>query len=756
MNSRLWSILAGTVGTLAMFASDPLLAQQVSQSGSALEEIVVTARRREEAIQTVPIAINAFNQDQLNSNRVVQFNDLQHYVPSLRQFGAAFRREQDQVQIRALPGSITYLAEAKTSAAGPGFFFDLQNMQILKGPQGTLFGGLASGGAILMEPRLPNLDATEGYGQIQFGNYNDREYEAAINVPILKDKVGVRLAMVRQEREGFTTDVGPFFPGKKYDNRDNWAFRLGVLIKPVDWISNYTMIDTYYRHTTSTGNKAFLFGPPVTSIFPAALLQQVLAEQAAAGPRGTSLSTDQLDKDSRRGILDRLIVDVTDNITLKNIFSYREVRTLDRYEIEGSRLPLLDRPATIPGWRNGDGTLTEEINANGQFFNNTLKVATGFYYEHGEPVELTAQRGIAFGSPSAVPEQGHGEYNWSRAFFGQGSYNLGGLVPVLDGLSLTAGARRSTDFRQTANFQYNPVTGVCTGRPGFTYPNCLVLPTPFKGSVWTYTFGVDYQIDPTTLVYVARRKGYRAGTVNLNAPTPELQRVKPESVWDVEVGLKKDWDFNGAPARTNFALYHADYTDIQRTVGFFNAATNTAGSTTSNAAKAVMQGFEFDGTLVPFPALELGASYTMSIAYYKSYTSFNTTRLVYEDLSGLAFASNPRHKYNLSAKLHMPIPETMGDVSVSLNYFHQSAYWGSSPQPTPFDPQEAYGLLNLRLDWKEVGGYPLDLGLFVTNLTDKLFVEVGQGGAFPQLGVAAGYYNEPRMYGVSLKYSFGM
>lgn len=763
MNSRFWSILVGTVGTLAMVATDPALAQQVSQAGSALEEIVVTARRREEAIQTVPIAISAFSQDQLTSARVMQFNDLQHYVPSLRQFAASFRREFDQINIRSLPGSVTYIAEASTAitslggvdgpAPGPGLFYDLQNIQILKGPQGTLFGGLASGGAILLEPRLPDLTKMGGYAQVQFGNYNDREYEAALNVPIIADKVAVRLAMARQERDGFTTDVGPFFAGKRYDNRDHWSFRFGLLVKPTETITNYTMIDSYYRHTNGTGIKALLFAPPVTTVFGAALTSQVLAEQAAMGPRATALATDQLDLDVRRGLVDRLIWEATDNITVKNIFSLREVKNVPRYQLDGSRLPILVRPVKT-GWRNTARNYTEELNLSGVFLDQKLKTAAGFYWEKQRPMEIADQTGITFGAPSTTTELGRGEHSWGRAFYGQASYDLGGIAPAIEGLSLTAGARRTTDFRQTVNFTFNPTTFACVSRPGSFYPDCALPLTPFKGSVWTFTFGADYQLDPTTLIYVARRKGYRPGGRNANVPSPELEVIQPESAWDIEVGIKKDWKIEDVAARTNVAAYHVNYDNIQRAAGFFDARTNTAGSTTQNAAKAVMEGLEFEGTLVPVKPLEISFSYAMSIAYYKSYTNFNQTTRVFENLSGLAFPSNPRHKYNVNVTYHLPVPESFGDLSSTFTYFWQGRYWGSSPAPTPFDPQNSYGLVNLRLDWKGVGGFPLDLGFFVTNLTDKTFLEVGQGGALPQLGAASGYYNEPRMYGVSVKYTF--
>ena len=769
MKLRTTTLLAGTSCMLALLAGEAAFAQQTAQAtGGALEEILVTARRREEAIQTVPVAISAFNAAQLEERRVAQFDDLQHYVPSLRQFAAASRREGDSINVRSLPGTIIYVAEARTGSfggvgataggpsaglvAGAGNFYDLENIQVLKGPQGTLFGGLSSGGAILVTPKKPT-NAVEGYADVKFGNYNNREFEAALNVPVVADKLMIRIAGSHQERDGYTTDIGPFFPGKKYDNRDHWAFRLGVTFKPIETVENYLLIDTYQRHTTGTGNKllAVNFNAPFGQIF-GALAQTVLNESIAAGPRATALSTDQLDRVDNRGLVDVLTWDALDSVTVKNIFSYREGKYIDRYEFEATRLPGLDR-SNYSGWRSTAKVYTEEVNVNGKFLDDNLKLTAGFYYEKAMPLEVASSRGITFGAPAAVVEQGHGEKAWSRAFFGQGTFDLGGVSDALDGLSLTAGARRTTDFNQTVNFTYSPITGACSSAPGQFFPNCTTLLPAFKGSVTTFTFGVDYQLDDDTLLYAARRKGYRAGRKNVNVPLPSLVNVKPETIWDVEIGAKKDWRFQDMQARTNLALYRADYTDIQQTAGFFDAATGVSGTTTQNAAKAVVEGAELEATLVPVPQLELTASYALSIAYYKNYIS--QTRNGPLDLSGAAFPSNPRHKYDLTAKYHLPVPETMGDLSVSLNYFWQGSYWGSSPEVTPNAVQEAYGLLNLRMDWREVGGYPLDLGLYMTNVTNKTFLQAGNGGAFNSLGVDLGFYNEPRMYGVSLKYRFG-
>src|SRR6185312_15536321 len=197
---------------LAVLFAIGAMAQPVSQpapdgaSASGLEEIVVTARRREEKLQTVPIAISAFSQQDLNQKRITQLEELAYQTPSLAvslnasdpyaPFGANMR-------LRGLPGAVSYFSQVPTAATGaaggsggivaPGNYYDLDHLEVDKGPQGTLFGTNAIGGAILFEPKRPT-NSFEGYATITAGNYADREFQGAINIPIITDKVLLRVA----------------------------------------------------------------------------------------------------------------------------------------------------------------------------------------------------------------------------------------------------------------------------------------------------------------------------------------------------------------------------------------------------------------------------------------------------------------------------------------------------------------------------------------------------------------------------------
>jgi iron complex outermembrane receptor protein len=267
MSIRRTAILFGTVSTLSLGSFHAGIAQQADQpvaaTGQGLEEIVVTARRKEEKLQTVPIAITVVSGAQLEDQRVQTLADLSFQTPSL-----AFRNVQRDVDgivnLRGLTGVITYLDEVPLGGvsvpgtggspgpgggAGPGVLYDLDNVQVLKGPQGTLFGRNTTGGAILLQAKKPTNNF-EGYVQEQLGNYNDREFEGAVNIPIVEDKLLVRIAGSKETRDGYTYDIGTH---QDLDNRDYWAGRIGITWRPTDDFENYLVYDSLYNHTNGTG-----------------------------------------------------------------------------------------------------------------------------------------------------------------------------------------------------------------------------------------------------------------------------------------------------------------------------------------------------------------------------------------------------------------------------------------------------------------------------------------------------------------------
>jgi len=718
--------------------------EEAAEETPLLSEVTVSARRRSESLQSVPISISAFDQTALDEHRIAQIDDLQHFVPSLRQFYGAMNRNSDQLQIRSLPGVLTYFAEAPAPAIGPGRFFDLQNVQVLKGPQGTLFGGTSTGGAILVEPRRPT-DRFEGHVRIGAGNYSLREVEGVLNLPVVADKLLVRFAVAGQQRDGFTRDVGPLFPGKDYDDRDHLAWRAGVTFRPSERFENYLVFDSYSRDTNGPGIKMIDYNPSGPAVFVYGdALRDAVALQQSIGPRHTALSTDQRERAKEWGITDIAELRISDSLKLRNIASYRRSRLLDRYEFEGSTLPILDR--TTEGWASSTRTMSEELQLQGQSFGGALTWTTGVYWEETKPRDDAKSVQITFGAPPAT--NASVSSSEQRAVFAQGTYDLGTWSSSLEGLSFTAGLRKSWDEDTSTRNQYN-ADGTCTSNPGFTYPDCEVSLSA-KNDTVTWTVGLDYRVAPSVLTYVSARRGYRPGSFNFFAPLPSLSRVGPEYVRDIELGLKSDWRAGSVVGRTNVDVYYAKYKDIQRAVGFYDPETNLQGSLTMNAAAATALGAEVETTLV-FPAVELSLIYAYADAEYDEFISQTPSGPV--DLSGTPFPSSPKHKVSANVRYHLPIDSSWGELSVAATYSWQDSYWGLAPDPQPYAEQPSYGLLDLRFDWNGVAGRPLDVSAFVTNATDKTYIAAA-GGVWGVLGYVPAIYGEPRMYGVQFVLRF--
>jgi iron complex outermembrane receptor protein len=254
--------LLATAALVGQNISAPAVAQDKTDNAtqsSGLEEIVVTARRREERAQSIPLAITAFSQNDIEQKHIEQIKDLIRAVPSL----SVTRLASDpngpstgQVRLRGLAGSVTYFADVPVGStdyniltqlshgSGAGFYYDLDNVEAIKGPQGTLFGKNSIGGLISISPKKPSNDY-EGYFQGTFGNYSNREFEGAVNIPIVADKLMVRIAGDTRTRDGYTKDLSD---GKDLDNIDHSAWRVGVTLRPTDDVENYFLYDGYYQH----------------------------------------------------------------------------------------------------------------------------------------------------------------------------------------------------------------------------------------------------------------------------------------------------------------------------------------------------------------------------------------------------------------------------------------------------------------------------------------------------------------------------
>jgi len=786
---------------------------------SGVEDILVTARRKEERNQDVPVAITAFGNERLQEMNIVSTQNLQSSVPSLV-VGANGQGQRDVesptirgqgATFQASPGVAVYMAEAPlpgaltiSSQGGPGNYLDLQNVQVLKGPQGTLFGRNTTGGAVLLSPQKPT-DRMEGYVQLQGGNFNDREVQAVVNIPVIEDKLLVRFAGEIVDRDGYTKDINW---NKDRDDKHYWTGRLGVTWRPTDKIENYLMGYNTQSRSNGTGivHRGFnlaAYGPAGYGICdttvpgvpalaaPCSLYQDLTDAQTARGERTVAHSADDYLKVETWGVTDILDLQLSDSLTFRNIANYSKLKVYYSYDSDGTIAGGSDiNPFTqrsIP--RDDLQQYSEEAQFQGNALGGRLSYVAGAFYFKSEPDGLqgygsvnvcpigfgafcTTYAGAGDGATSPFNARAvYGVTNESKALYAQGTYDLGGVVKALDGLRLTLGYRYTWDKVDGFASLFGAAPGggfVCSNSSALVAdPAACEFSSTLESERPTWTAGLDYKLRPDLLVYGKISRGYKAGGFNTYAVRPTTRTFGPEEVTSYEVGFKSDFTVQDMPVRLNAGVFLTEYEKIQRATGDFNAATLASGAQILSTASAKIRGIEIETVVKPTTYLELGANYSYIDAEYDSFDYTVSSPFGHEDCSGAVIPFGGTA--NLSCLPLQYIAPNIANVYARLNIRDNLSlfvnYAWTDDQHTealqleknqPGERLESYGLLNATLDWKGISGSNIDLAVFATNLTDETYrisnTDIYQAGS---VGTWGTIYGEPRMVGARLRYNWG-
>lgn len=758
----------------------PQHANSQSLTDPRFDEIIVTARRREESLQDVPVSIQAFSETEIRDRNLNSVEDLAIQTPSMV-FTRALSSEEisSSLAIRGQgnntqgnPGVVTYFAEVPNlnmtnfytfTEGRSGSFYDMASVQVLKGPQGTLFGKNATGGNVLFVPQKPT-NQFEGSMKFQAGNYEDRGFDGILNVPIVDEKLLLRVAVSTESRNGYTKDVGPFFKGRDYDDLDYRAARVSLVLRPTDTFENYTI--ARYRRSKTNGGAAVLtgydpdaptaFGVPVGALFPNLL--NYLSDQQARGIRKVAVDTPSYNYSRLSQIINTSTLDILPNLKIKNIISYAVYKSAFGYDIDASTDNLaavvstpFTRAAKTRSW-------TEEFQAQGTI-SEALTYTVGLYGDKIASVGPFSQFLSFFpASGGFFPPLPAGEYpgftgpgpieyplflvntnssRSSRAAYGEATLNFGIMSNSLEGLSLTAGYRHTWDKGKNSVGTYTVFGGALS-------------PGSFKFDYGSHNVSLSYHVSPQILIYGSERTAFKAGGFNGSLPksSPAYQ-FPPEKYSEVEIGVKSNFDLAGVPVRANLAAYRGNYTNIQRTVR--DPDISLFSSFIRPVAEARIKGLEFSGSVAPSAWLDLDFNY--------AYTEAKYTKVDDPLLSGILdskFAFTPRHKYGLSAAFKwLFVPESIGTVRTAINYAYQAKQNISNNAALGDIFVPGYGIANLRADWRNVGGSRLSAGFFMTNITNKKYIAGGaiEGQRFAGYEVRG--YGAPRMFGFELSVRFG-
>jgi len=798
--------MATSIGAEAYAADAPAAAQ-------AGNDITVTARRREESLQKVPTAITAFSQQMLAEKSISSSFELDHAVPGLQVSGGSGVSNQPAFAIRgrglnfgAAAGSVeTYFADVPLSgpfqmpAMSPPFF-DLQSLQVLKGPQDTLFGRSTTGGAILFVPQAPS-NTFGGYVRGQAGNYGDYKLEGAVNVPLIQDKASLRVAAFDWYRKGYSHTLGsanfgvlggagPFFgpdpfgnpvPVQDYDNQDVQGFRATLKVTPTDAISNSTIF-AYDRSNNRATSSLAVANPtglvPVLAVFPNIL---------TLGPRiaATNVNLNRLPS-ADYAIINTTTFKVAPGITLKNIFGYIDAFGVSNTSADpdGSPLSVIDLPA-LPK-RNEVAQTTDEIQLQGNILDNKLTwIAGGLIDDVRTPSGDNINTFTNSGAFDTLWEK-----NTTSAYgiFASATYK------VTDKLSLTAGGRYNSFDVSQYSIEANPLGSGATLianrlantnlTPGgataagwhFTNPG-QSLSASFHGE--TYNFGAEYQATDKILAYGGYRHGWKPGGFNAKPPAglPSEASFSPETDDDFYIGVKSRFTLAGMPAQFNIEGYYDIYHGKQ--VSYLTAASTGLATVTINVPKTRYDGVDLDFVVDATPWLRVSANYSYIDAKFVSWPdpSYGATFGMVPNLN-LNLAVNPvanvsPNKFSITPRLHTQLPGNIGELAIAPTVSYQDGWWSTDngvllpqgetaflmPTNPTFNPAalggvyvKSYTLVDLRVELNRVMGTRINAAFNLTNLTNRVY-ETGSTGTLA-FGMEGRTYGPPRMYTFELSTKF--
>jgi len=767
-------------------------------TGSRLEEVIVQARRKDESSQEVPIAIQPVDPAVLESKGIVELSSFQKLVPA---FSTAGGNRGGFAWLRGLQGIASYFADAPFVLRGAGQYFDIENVQVLKGPQGTLFGSSSAAGAFVVMPRRPT-DYMESYVSVAGGNYDRQTFEAATNLPV-SDKLSFRLAARHHDRDGYVKDIST---GERYYDENELIIRPSMLWRPVAGVENYTVLHYYESDTNGRTWYYPTYNPygalaAYTGQLPGqpGFLDTLAARHGRGGDLGPYRLDGMLQAEGVSGLEERLLQlvnsttwDVTDNLTLTNIFAYREEGTRgvtdeqyfpnalnpaeSFFEPSNDPRAIAERGRSIP--RNP--TWSEELKVSGSAFDGFLEYTVGGFYtrnrvrdkrvawaETGGPLRAS----ITEGDPRRPVE--------SKAVYTQATFDLSNSV--LEGLRATVGYRYTWDRNwQRVTQGLNPVRNDPT--PFEDLPQ-RVIETEYKFSDYNILLGLNWQINADTMVYLTGSRGFTSGQVNASFPAPNNVTF-PEILEQLEAGIKSTFDLGPMEVRANFSAFYGEYSDIQVSVVKLlqlepaPAPPRTA-TVSENAAEGIVRGFDVELTVAPTDWLELSVFGSVISNKFLGWPVYNLNGEVVGDRKDTPFLGTPPHKWTGSATVQLPLNPSWGEASITVDYSRVAPRWydanfphgrnkpfavhtlengygpaSSTGERVPVNQEFTFEEVDLSFRWTQpMGMRGLTATAAVTNVFDKLGAYDG-GYAWFAVGNKWQSPSPPRMYQIGLRYEF--
>jgi iron complex outermembrane receptor protein len=744
------------------------------------DDIVVTAQRREQSLSKVPVAVSAFNAEILQDRNVTSEQDLASLVPGLivkagqnsNQLSFTLRGQTLDPFSGSSPAVLTYINDAPATEGNTSTaFFDFSSIQVLKGPQGTLFGRNATGGAVLYETTKPG-DDFGGYLTVKGGERNYIQVQGAIDVPI-SDVIKLRVAGDYNKQDGYIRNIKT---GSTLGDTDALSGRVTLVVEPTDGFKMTTVAQysdfggtegqggLYSYHRCGETNNGYKLtdtldcvyganspfaptlgdGPRGDGTWPGAVAGYLAFQQA--NPYKVWLSYDLPHKAHTAFVTNTTEIDVADDVHLKNIFSYADAFARTPAILTGSpfgALSIYNRTGLGNGPPGGEELSTKRLSNELQLQGKTggLDYIVGLYYSYGRKNDyIPVIVGAELPTPLADVAYNYAVTTESKAVFAQFSYEL------TDKLTVTAGGRYTWE---TVGLRQSP--GSVFNLDGTTQ---LRQEADLKDPSWT--FNLQYQIDSDNMIYAAQRGSFRAGGFNgAVVPFNDTNFFQNENTYDFELGYKFNGYLGGIPTRINLAAYRQIVTDAQHSI-YALVAGNPAAFTVNVPEKRI-QGVEFDGNFKVTDWLELGFSgaYTDAKFTKKTVDLSSATGIPGFTIPFDTYTDAPKWAGSVYGEVTVPVSDKAGDIKFRADAFGQTKTYFSNNETsiTPRTQLPGYVTVDLRLSWNDVMGSNFAVAGFAKNVFDKLYYNSGyvEGASG---GFNTAIWGEPQTFGAEISYKF--
>lgn len=706
----------------------------LAQSDSVgLEEIIITAQKRPESIQDTPIALTAVSGDTLLKRNIDTIGELAAFVPNLTSTNGPQGSSDANFFVRGV-GQFDFII---TNDPGVGVYYDgvylgrtvgalldtsdIERVEVLRGPQGTLFGRNTLGGAISVVSKGPQLEELSGNGRLVYGSRDRVDVDAAINVPI-GDTVAVRATGLFRTQDG--QSVRPF-DNARYADVDRLGGKMAVRFAPNDRL-DITLQGDYVRDRGSP-NPVINVGFAPLPFFPANI-----GEDTSDDFYTTFQSADPTNDLDIWGLSANISYDF-DFMTVKSITAYRSLEGFTTSDSDGTGFTLYDQTSDIDQTQ-----FSQEFQFVGSAFDDRLEWLAGAYYfeESARQVQdlcfapVTAM--VLMGpqnrfGPCVTWFQDNDQDTTSYALFGQLNFK------ITDQFSITAGGRQTWEDKDIISTQAFNLPDGMTLQPFVTG-----LADSLDFSKFTPKVGLEYKPDDTLLFFASYSKGFRSGGFNgrLIAPNTQVPTYAPDTNDAFELGMKSDL-FDDR-LRVNATLFYSKYEGIQQTITDPEVQFRVA-----NAGDAELYGFELEVTAAPVEGLLA----TLAVGFTES--EFTDVDPFAGIMEGNRLPFSP--KWTIAGGLSYDIKTKWGPVTPRVDVRYQSEVF-FSPFNLPLESQGGYALVDARIAYTDPDER-YTVAFQAENLFDKEFFTFGQD-AIANQGVAYAQIGLPRELSVSLNVSF--